>query len=175
MSRRRASSAARQLLRKLDDCDDLPIDVEKIAARLGIEVVFRALDAELSLPSGNTSALLLRRHGRSICVVNENHAFTRRRFSIAHEIGHFLLHPPKESYDVIARDDHSSEGIYREEIEANAFAAELLMPEHLVRSRVKGPLDLFSEECISELAALFNVSQVAMTHRLTYLGLLPQG
>jgi Zn-dependent peptidase ImmA (M78 family) len=146
--------------------------VESIAIQLGIEVVYRSFDSETSAIN-NTSALLLRRHGRAICVVNQEHSEQRKRFSLAHEIGHYILHPPKESYDVIARDEHSSEGIYREEIEANAFAAELLMPENLVRSHVKIILDLFScADIVPDLAGRFGVSPVAMTHRLTNLGLL---
>lgn len=171
MSRRRAATAARQLLHRTGSV--IPIDVYDIATRLGIEIVERSLEDYLSSPLSNTSALLLRKHGRAICVVHRDHAPTRKRFSIAHEIGHFVLHPAKESYDVRARDGHSSEGIYREEIEANAFAAELLMPAEILHSKVPAPLDLFYHtDRISDLAHLFQVSTEAMTHRLTHLGLL---
>src|ERR1700730_12845762 len=146
MSRRRAASAARQLLHQRPDRGTLPIDVEAIAHRLGIEIVDRVFDDTLEFPLSNASALLLRRHGRAICVVNREHAPTRRRFSIAHEIGHFLLHAPKESYDVVARDEHSSEGIYKEEIEENAFGAQILMPADLIHDQITTPLDLFSDE-----------------------------
>lgn len=173
MSRRRAALAARQLLLRMGSRTSIPIDVKGIAARLGIEIVERRLDDGLVSAVSNTSALLLRKHGRAICVVNQDHPPTRQRFSIAHEIGHFILHPPKEAYDVRARDDHSSEGVYREEIEANAFAAELLMPVEILQSKVPAPLDLFCHtDRISELARRFEVSPEAMTHRLTHLGLL---
>src|SRR2546429_268642 len=66
------------------------------------------------------SGLLLRREGSTICIINRDHPPTRRRYSIAHEIGHFILHPPEEAYiDVAARSDKSSDGTDPREIEAN--------------------------------------------------------
>lgn len=167
MSKYRAVAEAQKLRRRSQPGQDLPVDVHGIASQLGIEVVERQLT--------ETSGLLLRREGRTICVVNRRHSATRKRFTIAHELAHHALHPPKESYDlhVSARDQRSSEGTFLEEIEANAFAAELLMPEELVRARVPKALDLFlHEERIGRLATDFKVSREAMTHRLTNLGLL---
>ena len=169
MSRRRAALAARKLVHRIGIPHVPPVSVEILAAKLGIEIVER--------PLGRTSALLLRKEGRSICIVHQQHSSRRKRFSIAHEIGHFLLHPPREAYDlfVVARDERSSEGTYIEEIEANSFAAELLMPEEYLRNKARLHLYLAAdyEEEIKELAGLFEVSYEAMTHRLTDLGLLP--
>ncbi len=169
MSRRRATLAARRLLQKVGIPDKPPIDVYFIAAELRIEVVERSL--------GGTSALLLRKDERAICVLHQADSPLRKRFSVAHEIGHFILHPSREAYDlqVIARDERSSEGKYLEEIEANSFAAELLMPSELLRDEVRTHIDLFAddESEIKNLAQTFGVSFQAMTHRLTNLGLLP--
>ncbi len=65
----------------------------------------------------------------------------RQRFTIAHELGHFFLHRASSTVFVDAapiffRDESSSNGSQREEIEANAFAAELLMPEDAIRQRL---------------------------------------
>lgn len=137
-----------------------------IAKGLRVDVVRRPLP-------GDTSGLLIRREGRNICVINAEHHPNRQRFTLAHELGHFLLHPPQESYDLLARDGRSSEGIHTTEVEANAFAAELLIPEELLRQEVSSILDIFSDDgTIGELAQRFQVSQAAMTHRLTNLRLL---
>jgi hypothetical protein len=70
-------------------------------------------------------------------VVNQENAEVRQRFTIAHELGHLLLHryttPHADAgYKVRFRDQTSSAGSVREEVEANQFAAELLMPEDLI-------------------------------------------
>jgi Zn-dependent peptidase ImmA (M78 family) len=69
------------------------------------------------------------------------------------------------------RDTHSSEGTDTKEIEANAVAAELLMPEDEVRNLIveRGGLDMEDTSAIEELANRFDVSHLAMTIRLTNL------
>ncbi len=155
-----------------------PVDVNLVASALGIDVVERP---GLTFAGGEeVSGLLLRRQGRTICVINGDHSQNRKRFSVAHEIGHYFLHPFEESYidydfRVQARDEKSSQGTHRQEIEANAFAAELLMPEDVLRSEIKLPLNVNEDEVeVRRLAKRFRVSQQAMTHRLTNLGLLRQ-
>ena len=58
-------------------------------------------------------------------------------------------------------------------MEANAFAAALLMPARLVRGEIKKrKLDLDDEDDLSALAKQFHVSASAMSYRLVNLGLL---
>ncbi|MCX6373029.1 MAG: ImmA/IrrE family metallo-endopeptidase [Actinobacteria bacterium] len=87
----------------------------------------------------------------------------RRRFTIAHEIGHFVLHEERcrpVHYGSVAEAGRA------EEREADAFAAELLMPEPLVREAVRehGP-------DVNRLADRFEVGRKAMQARLRELGL----
>ena len=174
MGRRRAENAAHRLLQQMGVSEHLPIDVRGIAKTLGISIVERPQLSKAGY--GTISGLLLRREGSTICIINRDHSPTRRRYSIAHEIGHFILHPPEEAYiDVAARSDKSSDGTDSREIEANAFAAVLLMPEQPLRQRVPRPMDISFEddaEAISQLAKEFHVSTMAMTYRLLNLGLL---
>ena len=88
----------------------------------------------------------------------------RQRFTIAHEIGHFLLHTDEdvhidEKRPIGRRDDLSSQAVDACEIEANQFAAELLMPESLVREFVRNlgsnHPETSVEEAIEELARAF--------------------
>jgi Zn-dependent peptidase ImmA (M78 family) len=99
--------------------------------------------------------------------VNAKHSEVRRRFTIAHEVAHFVLHR-----DLIG-DGITEDALYRSglsdavEREANGLAAEILMPRHLVREAVHGGMS-----GLPELATRFNVSQQAMEFRLINLGLL---
>jgi Zn-dependent peptidase ImmA (M78 family) len=76
---------------------------------------------------------------------------------------------------VYRRDDESSTGNDHQEVEANKFAAALLMPTELVRLEVqKSRFDLDDEDAIAALARRFNVSTATMSFRLGNVGLLRQ-
>jgi hypothetical protein len=87
----------------------------------------------------------------------------RLRFTIAHEIGHFVLHKGRA---VAERGGATSQWTARLEREADQFAAELLMPEHLVRQAA-----LEHGADAHRLADRFDVSVQAMNIRLRRLGL----
>ena len=112
---------------------------------------------------------------------NSTHALVRQRFTIAHELAHYLLHVKKnrksqlfiDRHLTFRRDGYSSGGVDHEEVEANQLGAALLMPKSLVQQEVKrNDLDLDDEEAISFLAKRFHVSAAAMTNRLSNLRLL---
>lgn len=163
---RRARQAARQVLERTE-CH-IPVDIRAVTTAYGLVIRDQALEDEVS-------GMLVVRGERALIGVNADHHEHRRRFTIAHELGHFLLHRDQNSVfiDAFYRDTTSSEGTKKLEIEANAFASELLMPEATVRERVGaqvfGPLN---DGAIGHLAEEFNVSVQALTIRLTHLGLL---
>lgn len=144
-----------------------PIPVEKLAERAGAVVRYEPFEGKLS-------GMLYRSTEGSIIGVNSLHAAVRQRFSIAHEVGHLVLHEPQFQIDehafVAFRDPQSSKASDPAEIEANQFAAVLLMPEELLKKSIvdlgKNP-DV--EDAIHHLAQIFEVSQEAMTIRLTSL------
>jgi len=148
-----------------------PVDVKHIAEQEGFEVHEGPLPSELS-------GALYREQSRVVIAINALHGLTRRRFTIAHECGHALLHPKRDLHldRVIAfrRSDLPSD---RSEAEANEFAASLLMPESLLRDRVNE--SEFTtlpnpDRRIEDLANTFSVSRAAMTFRLINLKLLPE-
>lgn len=96
-----------------------------------------------------------------VITVNENHHENRQRFTIAHELGHYALnHGSKE--DVLYRDGNSDP----DEVEANAFAAEILMPSAIIKHLI------FEQNIttVQELAYKLWVSEQAMLYRLKNLG-----
>lgn len=96
-----------------------------------------------------------------VITVNENHHENRQRFTIAHELGHYALnHGSKE--DVLYRDGSSDP----DEIEANAFATEILMPSAIIKHLI------FEQNIttVQELAHKLWVSEQAMLYRLKNLG-----
>jgi Zn-dependent peptidase ImmA (M78 family) len=157
-------------LLKQSGVSEAPVEVEAITGTLGIEV-------RKSPTEDDISGFLLSQHGLSVIGVNSIHHANRQRFTIAHEIGHFLLHQ-KESVHVDRtllklRSSASSTGADQDEIEANRFAAELLIPRSfLEKDLTERPLkdsDLLDDQRIQQLAKRYQVSVQAMTNRLINL------
>jgi len=153
----------------------VPINVQAVAEKLGGIVSYESFDDDLS-------GVLVKDKDRIVIGVNSYHAKTRQRFTIAHECGHLVLKHQGEIFvdrTVMKRDGRSAQATDWQEIEANAFAAELLMPEDLIleavhRRQQKNTEDR-STQFIDELAAEFQVSPQAMEYRLTNLGMfMPQ-
>ena len=167
--RRTAVRAARSLLEQ-HAVKTIPVPIERIAKSLGIRVEYAPLDGELS-------GLAHIRDHVPIIGINALHAPNRRRFTLAHELAHVRLHRDELEHAVhvdrgsLRRDALAAEGVDRIEIEANAFAAELLMPTHLLISELKRhPVDLEDDAAVAALAKRFRVSDAAMRYRLNSLG-----
>ena len=135
-----------------------PVDVKRMASDLGIAIL--ELD---DMPVGASGKLFQDRKSRSgwSIGVNKSDSFTRKRFTIAHELSHFLLH---RNYitngvidDVLYRSEHLSGA---QETEANKFAANILMPYGLLQSVASRAVN------VDELARTFGVSPQAMSIRL---------
>lgn len=111
-------------------CDvPLPVDPMVLAQRLGISVRMAILPPD---QSGN---IQFRGDGSSVITLNTNDHPNRRRFTCAHEIGHYLRRDQDGHVSgyVDYRDTLAGLGVDAEEIYANQFAAALLMPAHLVK------------------------------------------
>ena len=150
-----------------------PVSVETIAKRMQAKLSFEPFEGQ-----DDISGILYRDGENTVIGINSAHPDTRQRFSIAHELGHLLLHKKNLFVDkVINRDSKSSLAIDKAEIEANAFAAELLMPrnfimEEIQRKLAKRNFTLSKEKLIETLARKFKVSTQAMEYRLNNLGIL---
>jgi Zn-dependent peptidase ImmA (M78 family) len=157
-----------QLLRELN-LTEPPIEPEQVAKALGLRVIAEPFDGEIS-------GALLQTEEATLIGVNSKHPKTRQHFSIAHEIGHFILHKMKGPHfdrKILLRGPKSSLAVDPLEIEANRFAAELLMPKALIMADLEAlGIDALDEKAIKKLAARYKVSVEALTVRLSSLGLL---
>jgi len=149
----------------------LPIDIKRIAQEHKIMIRMQSLEDAVS-------GVLVIKEGYAIVGVNEGHHPNRQRFTLAHEVGHLLLHSRSskvfiDASPVFFRDEKSSEGTELQEIEANAFAAELLMPRKILKELIrKQPVNAFDEVAIRRLADQCGVSVQALTIQLMKLQLI---
>lgn len=109
-------------------------------------------------------------NGRYVITVSPQNNYLRKRFTIAHELGH-ILQKHLESCDRMYRADDAS-SFYStmndpQEVAANRFAAELLMPKAAVEH-----FALNTDQSVEQIASSFQVSTVAMKYRLRNLGLI---
>jgi Zn-dependent peptidase ImmA (M78 family) len=147
-----------------------PVPVERLAEMIGAEIRYEPFEGDMSGLAHRDAK------GRSIIGVNSAHPQTRCRFTIAHEIGHLLLHSDEdfhvdEGLPVWFRTQGQKTLSNDKEVEANQFAAELLMPLSLLQVEVgKLPENIDVDEAITGLADRFSVSVQAMTIRLSSLG-----
>lgn len=143
--------------------DSAPVDLGAMAEALGLDVRYDA-----AMPADVSGSI--RRVGERFRVeINGQHGKARQRFTLAHEIAHYVLHR-----DLIG-DGITDNALYRSrlsndlETQANRFAVEILMPARVLRS-------LYLRDGVRDLASLtsrFVASDAAMRIRLKSLGLAP--
>jgi Zn-dependent peptidase ImmA (M78 family) len=169
-NKKEAIDQARRLLEKYH-VTSAPVPVERIAKAEGAVVQYAPLDDELS-------GMAYIRDDRAIIGVNAIHHPNRQRFTVAHEIGHLVLHRSHISEQVhvdkvsafaLNRDPKAATGTDALEIEANAFAAELLMPEKILREALDALKMEVDDEAFETLAKKFRVSTTAIQNRLVSL------
>lgn len=170
----RPEAAAKRLLAETG-INEAPVPVERLARNAGAVLSYQPFDSE------DISGLLYRSPGTAPIVgVNSSNPKVRQRFTVAHELGHLKLH---EGHELIIerlvrlnfRDATSSTATNQQEIEANRFASELLMPAELLERALQALVEsrpLSDTELVRRLARRFEVSQQAMEYRLANLGML---
>ncbi|MBS1511075.1 MAG: ImmA/IrrE family metallo-endopeptidase [Bacteroidetes bacterium] len=149
---------------------ELPINIEELAKKRGLDVLPYDLGQDVS-------GLLAIKDGKGTIGYNITDASVRRRFTIAHELGHYELHKEKSDLFVdqqfIYRRQNSPLSFELKEMEneANYFASCILMPTDQVRKALEiMDINLVTEDGIKELAKLFDVSTTAMSLRVNKLG-----
>jgi Zn-dependent peptidase ImmA (M78 family) len=170
MTREQVEDRAKAVLRE-HGLTTIPIDPIKLAGKEGIKV-FNAKFSDETLVG------MIAKRGDDITIlVNQTDMPGRKRFTIAHELGHHFLHLLRDGEIVDGeknlfrqpKDEQDQRQVspeLRREYQANWFAAALLMPEEEVRAAWA------DSASVKAMALHFNVSETAMVIRLTTLGLL---
>lgn len=172
LRRHSVEARAEKLLASLN-ISEIPVPVEKIAKSLGARVKYSPLDEELS-------GFVYVKNGVPIIGVNSLHHLNRQRFTIAHEVAHLQLHPEFITNEVhvdkqfaesmLKRDIASAAGTERLEVEANQFAAALLMPTQILDKLLdEAPVDIEDGSSMEEWAKEFVVSKAALQYRIRNL------
>ena len=143
-----------------------PIDVKGIAESEGAEISYERLEDDLC-------GFLVPGKPNFIIGVNRWHHDNRQRFTISHELGHYFLHDFDDVHvdrSFRLRSPISAKAVDIEEIEANTFAAWILIPERMLLSDIRNSgIDLQDDGRIMELARRYEVSQQSMSFRLLNL------
>ena len=135
---------------------------------LNIENVIRTFDdieVRYEQMEPNQSGSFKYENDKWVIGVNRNHHPNRQKFTLAHELGHYILHREK-NIDIVDTTFFRNNNADTIEYMANEFAAKLLMPEDMVRDLV----DNQGIKNIGELAEKFEVSASAMKYRIVSLG-----
>lgn len=149
----------------------LPVPIKKVIKKLGVDIKPDFLGDEIS-------GLLITENGRSIIGYNSVEPIVRQRFTLAHELGHYVLHTDDKLFvdKIMYRKNFSSTKERIQESEANAFAAAILMPKELLRKEFDSLTELQNslteEDIVDKLSSKFKVSTISMTYRLINLDLL---
>jgi len=153
-----------RLYRRLGVEEPSHIDIRAVAFELGLEVRFGRLTS--------CEARIIGTGNRGIITVQEGAHRLRQRFSIAHEIGHWIYHRGK-ALSCHQRDISDGWDLARhQEKVANVFASRLLLPDFLIKPRAAGIRRLTFPE-IEKVAAEFRASKSATARRIVELSVLP--
>jgi len=142
--------------------NSVPVKVGELAAELGLKVTRAPLPPKISgLIKPSTEA----RSGYEI-KVNKYETMERQRFTVAHEVAHYLLHRSDIGAGVVDSIMYRSSLTSRKEVEANKLAAALVMPAKPVAQQLQVLGGISAPDVAVELAAIFKVSEPAMKVRL---------
>lgn len=139
--------------------ETIPVPLSALAKALELKVVAS------TLPPGISGEIRPSSSGFTISV-NRHDSARRQRFTVAHEIAHYLLHRDQIGKGI------TDDALYRSslsdwrEAEANRLAAEILLPREALDRKVQTAQEVSREDLASILASEFNVSEVAMKIRL---------
>ena len=136
--------------------EEAPVKIFDLARALGLEV-YRTDE----LPEDVSGCIDRQEDDSYVIFTNKKHHINRRRFTAAHEVAHYVLHRN------LIEDGIVDDTLYRSKLsgplerEANIYAAELLMPRHLILKAIED-----GAKSTEELAKKFRVSEAAMSIRI---------
>lgn len=153
--------AAQKLMEEcgIDNPTEIPLDL--IVSGRGATLIEK--------PLNNSEGRIVFGAKKAIITINSNIAYVgKKRFAIAHELGHFEMH---RNLITVHNDTDATLEFFKnghQETEANEFASELLMPEALFKKECKGKK--FSPELLRQLAERFQTSITSTAYKYFELG-----
>ncbi|MTI09250.1 ImmA/IrrE family metallo-endopeptidase [Curvivirga aplysinae] len=142
-------------------CSEVPVKVGALAKELGLKISVSTLEPGFS-------GEIRPDEGTFLIRINKHEVKHRQRFTLAHEIAHYLFHRDLIGDGVRDNVLYRSSLTSQVEAEANRFAAFLLMPTEKLNLRLQELQDYDKDEKAEILAAEFGVSETAMRIRLGY-------
>lgn len=158
--------SATSIKRQIVKAGNTPVDVIALALDQGLKISYFNPAQSKSNTLESVSGLLDKKN--STIFVNSTDPLARQRFTIAHELGHFIYNHDEDKFGLNYRDDIRDRN--SAERQADDFAAEVLMPSPIVRKKIKQYSD--ASPTLTEIASLFGVSNQAMKVKLDNMGLL---
>ncbi|MEM9809086.1 MAG: ImmA/IrrE family metallo-endopeptidase [Cyanobacteria bacterium P01_D01_bin.56] len=141
----------------------LPINVYQIAKNLGVNIIFESFPSNLYM---KLKAFCYKEENFSLIGINKKHKTQLQRYSLAHELHHLLYDFNSNQFACGPSNQHEII-----EIDAERFAAELLMPRKMIERLISNPLNL-SYLSVGLVAQHFGVSYEAAAIRLEKFGLI---
>ena len=145
---------------------EIPVKLGAMAQELGVSVKLS------TMKPGESGQIKRDNQGKYVIRINRHETRERQRFTLAHELAHFLLH--KDEVDrlengIVDNVLYRSGAREQKEYEANRLAADLIMPPDRVTDEINRFGAPASEEIIDCLASKFGVSKAAMEVRLSVI------
>ena len=140
--------------------NQIQIDPVAIAAEFDFTVFKSTFDSD------NISGMVINSNEEKSIYINENDSINRQRFTVAHELGHIILHHEANEESFKEVDFRTNSGFDVRESQANSLAAALLMPRKKANEIWKKLKD------VDDFADAFKVSKQAASIRLENLRLI---
>lgn len=151
------SDEEQKIIKRHQSC--FPVSVSKVAADLGLIVKRSTLSAGIS-------GEIRESDGQYVIKVNRHDSKTRQRFTVAHEIGHFLLHKDRIGDGIVDDILYRSSLSDSLEAQANRIAADILMPADLLNKSLSNASDLKNNALYEHVAKEADISSTALKIRL---------
>lgn len=160
-------SVANSILKKFGIDNPIDVPILDIVHALDIPIKFK--------PLSNCDGRIIHSKEKSLIVINNKIEFeTRKNFTIAHELGHYLLHRESQilhldnSSTLNWFDDKNKGKIFQQEYEANTLASEILLPTSIFQNEIDDYY--FSPSLIRHLSDKYNVSRSSIIYRFVEFG-----
>ncbi len=157
--------------------DSYPVEIIKICNNYGLKVFEEYLPRDVSGLIVVDDKIWQKYETNQFILVNLADSAVRRRFTIAHELAHYILH--RNGNKLYAHRDSDVEGVIKSSIEreANFFAANVLMPEKLIEEKVEDVKQGVGDKVpnfvlVKEISDYFAVSESAAEVRLKQLDII---